>query len=345
MEILAHFYSYKNGLETTLTIIMLFQALYLFSLKGPKNVAFLLGLMFLLLSAHFFLLSLTHIFLLSIPDSLLDIPMAIYGPFCLLITIKLLDIEIKHVLVLFFGAIGIGLATFKSVYLTAGTSIGAEYIWNILFLTFVLIIFHQNATSLTRHQAKWLSQFLTGFIIIFFAYIPVFIANKFYEQFFLPVKIPFTFLFLIFVLNNFWHVIFRPQALTTIRFASGELNQQELEQIASKIEACMSNHKPYLEPGFDLKRLSAMVHESERRISESINRVYHQNFSQFVNDYRVKNAVELMKDNAHNDLLIKEIMYASGFNHKVSFNNAFKSKLGVSPSLYRKSLTASAKHI
>lgn len=58
-------------------------------------------------------------------------------------------------------------------------------------------------------------------------------------------------------------------------------------------------------------------------------------FSDFLNDYRVDRVAQLMLTT---DDSIAEICYACGFNNVANFNRAFKKRMGVTPSDYRKSL-------
>jgi len=58
-------------------------------------------------------------------------------------------------------------------------------------------------------------------------------------------------------------------------------------------------------------------------------------FSDFLNDYRVDRVAQLMLTT---DDSISEICYACGFNNVANFNRAFKKRMGMTPSDYRKSL-------
>lgn len=336
MELINQLYSYKNGLESTLTILSLCQALYLGSIMNARNVGRPLAIMFLLLAFHFLLLTLSNTFSIFISDFLYSILLAIYGPLSFFITRMMFTSLHRDNLRNLLLIVLFGIFVFQTCSFIFLSPIGIEYAWNIVWLLLSFQWAYRQRHALSRDQRRWLFQFLIGFLIIFCSYLPVFLAANFYTDLFIPVKIPFTILFLIFGLNNFRHIILKPTALSASTFASEVFDQRELAQIDFAITQCMREQKPFLEPNFDLKKLSNLIGFSERKVSETINRTYRQNFNQFTNEYRIEVAIQLMKEDVNNSLLIKEIMYAAGFNHKVSFTNAFKLKCGTTPSDFRK---------
>ncbi len=56
----------------------------------------------------------------------------------------------------------------------------------------------------------------------------------------------------------------------------------------------------------------------------------------FVNEYRINHAKNLLLDQKQQDLSVLEILYDAGFNSKYSFNTEFKKRTGVTPTEYRK---------
>lgn len=75
-----------------------------------------------------------------------------------------------------------------------------------------------------------------------------------------------------------------------------------------------------------------------RDLSVLINQDLNQHFFDFVNEYCIKNAQDILKDVSKNKLTILEILYEVGFNSKSSFKTAFKKHIGKTPTQYRKNL-------
>ena len=81
-----------------------------------------------------------------------------------------------------------------------------------------------------------------------------------------------------------------------------------------------------------LARLSRRLGYPARDISNAINRCTGENFSRFINGFRIEHASKLLKET---DLPITEIMLEAGFVSKSSFNTEFKRIVGQTPSQFR----------
>jgi len=68
-----------------------------------------------------------------------------------------------------------------------------------------------------------------------------------------------------------------------------------------------------------------------------INHHMDQHFFDFVNEYRIQKAMNILKDKSKKELTILEILYEVGFNSKSSFNTSFKKYTRLTPTEYRNS--------
>ncbi len=114
-------------------------------------------------------------------------------------------------------------------------------------------------------------------------------------------------------------------------------NNLEKVSIIKKLKAHMADRKPYLDDGLTLHQLAIQLNMDDHDLSVLINRVLNQHFFNFVNGYRIKHAMELLRDPDKKELTILEILYTVGFNSKSSFNTAFKKHVSQTPTEYRKS--------
>ena len=96
--------------------------------------------------------------------------------------------------------------------------------------------------------------------------------------------------------------------------------------------------KPYLDRELTIYDLSEQLKIPRHILSEVINEHMGKNFYHLINDYRVKEVKERMKQEDLKQLTILAIAFDSGFNSKSSFNTIFKEKTGQTPSEYLKSL-------
>lgn len=116
------------------------------------------------------------------------------------------------------------------------------------------------------------------------------------------------------------------------------VNEQEYNAALSKLKQYMVEEKPFLNPSLTIQDVSAAIEIPVRDLSLLINHKLKQHFYDFVNTYRIENAMDILKDATKSKVTILEILYEVGFNSKSSFNSAFKKHTGNTPTIYRKQL-------
>lgn len=107
------------------------------------------------------------------------------------------------------------------------------------------------------------------------------------------------------------------------------------DQEKARVERFMTDEQPFLNPNLSINQLARQLGMSPRELSFVINRGFGQNFFDFVGDYRLRHAMQLL-DRREAGATVLEVMLASGFNSKSVFNTAFKAKTGLTPTQYRK---------
>jgi AraC-like DNA-binding protein len=112
-----------------------------------------------------------------------------------------------------------------------------------------------------------------------------------------------------------------------------------LNEFYENVTNYMENKKPYIDNELRLVNLADQIGFSTHLLSRIINKKSGMNFNNFVNEYRLKEAEELLLSN--DDHNIKTIYFDVGFNNKTSFYKAFKKKNHCTPSEFisRKSLS------
>lgn len=115
--------------------------------------------------------------------------------------------------------------------------------------------------------------------------------------------------------------------------SDGEYNEDIL-----RLKNYMVEKKPFLNSSLTIQEVSGDIGIPVRELSLLINHQLGQHFYDFVNTYRIENAMNILKDETKSKVTVLEILYEVGFNSKSSFNTAFKKHTGTTPTLYRKSL-------
>lgn len=117
-----------------------------------------------------------------------------------------------------------------------------------------------------------------------------------------------------------------------------QLQEDEYGKDLSKLKEYMVKEKPFLNASLTIQDISNDLEIPVRKLSLLINHKLNQHFYDFVNSYRIENAMDILKDSTKNKVTILEILYEVGFNSKSSFNTAFKKHTNTTPTSYRKTL-------
>lgn len=107
-----------------------------------------------------------------------------------------------------------------------------------------------------------------------------------------------------------------------------------LEKMES-IRGYMSENEPYLDPSLTVQELARQLKIPAKELSILINLYLGQHFFDFVNEYRVKKAMQLLREDLKKERTVQEIFFEVGFNSKSSFNTAFKKYTAITPKEYR----------
>lgn len=99
----------------------------------------------------------------------------------------------------------------------------------------------------------------------------------------------------------------------------------------------MIEKEPFLNPSLTIQELADQVNIPVRELSVLINHHLDQHFFDFVNEYRVKKAMSILKDSTKKEYTVLEILYEVGFNSKSSFHTSFKKYTNQTPTAFRKS--------
>ncbi|MGB7241943.1 MAG: AraC family transcriptional regulator, partial [Sulfitobacter sp.] len=98
------------------------------------------------------------------------------------------------------------------------------------------------------------------------------------------------------------------------------------------LNGIMKDKELFRDSNLTLERLAKRLSVPARDLSGAINRVTGQNFSRFVNGYRIVYAKDVLLET---DLPVTEVMFEAGFLSKSSFNTEFRRITGLTPSQLR----------
>ncbi len=109
-------------------------------------------------------------------------------------------------------------------------------------------------------------------------------------------------------------------------------SQEDRFRIVAEMEAL----ECYLNEELTLNSFAKEINMSPRLISSCINNNIGHNFNEWVNNYRVEKALQIIRSDEKNVLSIEGIGSDAGFKSRSAMYAAFKKKMGHSPGFYRK---------
>lgn len=122
------------------------------------------------------------------------------------------------------------------------------------------------------------------------------------------------------------------------QYKNPRLSGVVIQEKIRKLERYFQENKPYLDSDFNIYRLSEQLNLSRHDLTEVINTGIGKNFYQFVNEYRVEEVKQKLKNPKYNNYSIDAIGFECGFNSKSTFYEVFKKYTGQTPSQYKLSL-------
>jgi AraC-like DNA-binding protein len=135
-----------------------------------------------------------------------------------------------------------------------------------------------------------------------------------------------------------------PEALTGVdeptlskKYEKSNLTPERAEAYLKKLLHVMKTERPYIDGDLTLQKLADRLSIPVNHLSQIINERLGQNFFDFINSYRVKEAQELLVDAAKKHYTVIAIAEEVGFSSKSAFNAVFKKHVNMTPSEFRKS--------
>jgi len=104
----------------------------------------------------------------------------------------------------------------------------------------------------------------------------------------------------------------------------------------SEVDDYVLSNQKYLDPYLSLEILAEELGKSTSNLSKLMNTYAGQNFSDYINNYRVIEAKKLLANENFETYTIVAIGLECGFNSKSTFYTSFKKFTGLTPTIYRK---------
>lgn len=113
-------------------------------------------------------------------------------------------------------------------------------------------------------------------------------------------------------------------------------DSERMQQLYDRICELMDKEKPYKTPQLTREKLAAMVGTNRTYLSTVIREKSGMSYQQFINSYRIGEAVRILSDRNAVDYPLKQLYADLGFTSPSTFYKLFQQSVGITPSVYRK---------
>ena len=196
-----------------------------------------------------------------------------------------------------------------------------------LYIGFAVQLLFRSKTNVTEKIWKWYRNLVIGIGLIWLFYIghlagifPYYIGGA---------------IFFSLLVYSFSFLLLKKSVFELEKYKRSSMDRATSTTYLSQLKRLFEMEEIYLNSTLSLSKVAKKLQISSRELSQVINENQQQNFSEFVNGYRILKAKKLLADPDYAQEKIATIAYDCGFGNVTSFNIAFKSVTKFTPTQYR----------
>ena len=118
------------------------------------------------------------------------------------------------------------------------------------------------------------------------------------------------------------------------KYASSSLNEEKKQDLFQALERLMTEKYCYKDNLLTKEKVAELLGSNRTYLSQIINEQTGKTFTQYINDYRIQEAVRLLSDPT-NQTPLKAVSADLGFNSMTTFYKQFQAATGMTPTQYR----------
>ena len=191
----------------------------------------------------------------------------------------------------------------------------------------------------SRLEFRWLRRLLTVTALLWLLWIFCAAVDYFgyHHQLGAYTYYPFYIFFAVMIIWTAAAAFLRPQAALTVQapLTVRPLIPSELREKGILLKRTMEANLYYQDPELSLSLLAEKLKVHTHELSRIINTVFKKSFNDFINEYRVRDVISKMQDQAYDNITLIGIAFEAGFNSKATFNRTFKQITGKSPAEFK----------
>lgn len=206
----------------------------------------------------------------------------------------------------------------------------------------------QSFSNIEKINLAWIRHFVAGTVVVWIIVLLAYMLNFVYgEQFQANILIYISISFLLYSLGI--KSLQQPQVSFEVIEENGDkkppqykksgLDESIAEEILISLKKLIEEEKPYLNSKLSLSELAERLNVSTHNLSEVINKKLGKNFYDFINSYRIDEAINLLKDEKYSNYSLLAIGYEAGFSSKSAYYSSFKKVTGSTPAQYKEKIS------
>ena len=223
-------------------------------------------------------------------------------------------------------------------------SIGMVLNYGLIAFNFVYLYFSYRTINLSSERRDTYPKSLILTLIgVYTAYNIVFLVRRIVDQFgSVEISVFENYLYLgvallIYIISAL--IIYYPNLLKLQnKYSKSAIGVDKLKQYGSELEYYLKTEKPFLTEDFSLGTISTQMGLQNHQVSQVISQYFNLTFYELINQYRIEEFCDRLKEGEHKQKSLLGIAMDCGFKSKSTFNAAFKRLKQVSPSEYVKQL-------
>ncbi len=215
------------------------------------------------------------------------------------------------------------------------------FFWTVILQAIVYLSLSINRLRNQQHIInRKLFIFSSAFVLLMILLVLMGVVRKFtfysYDQSYLPAAI--TLIWVIYAYFHFFNPNFSDFKTPQSKYGKSGLSKLQSEHYLKAFIDFIESGNSYLNPGLTLAEVSTALGINPNYLSQSINQNLNQTFTEVLNEYRVKEAIQMMHNRKYDHYSIDGISQEVGFKSKSAFYSNFKKLTGGNPKELRKGL-------
>jgi len=115
------------------------------------------------------------------------------------------------------------------------------------------------------------------------------------------------------------------------KYKNTYITEGQIDQMINSLNQLFQEEKLYLDSDLTISKVANSLGVQSYAISRAINSKLGKNFFDYVNNWRINEACEILKSSYNETHTLEALAYDCGFGSKVSFNNSFKKLKNCTP--------------